>query len=301
MSRGEATLVKRMARHNLTAESLLENGSTLAERFIYHAKRFHFNDYEQNVQLGQLNALLSTCENPSGKAATWLRALLEQPSEELSLEQQFLDLDAALKEKLKEPLNDAVYERLKWATLALRGADAISNGERLTPEEQKAASHLAATAFSALPETMNLCNTSMLQTRNEERGPRRGGGPNWLRMRIHYSEMCRSFDESATMEAAMLPFQLWLVSEFDGCSLEDQKLAQMNNGLVPYTMLGHRAFQKAMGEQVPWPQDPRNDLLLEWHQRHNPLLAERVKSWMHASAMEVQTPATARPGMKHRL
>lgn len=303
MARGAPTLVGRMARHDLTAESLLQNGSTLAERFIYGAKRFHFNHYDHNVQMAQLEALLSTCQDPSGKAATWLRALLEQPSKDLSLKQQFLDLNAALNEKLREPLNEDIYERLKWATLALRGAEAISQDKQLSPDEQKAASNLAATTFSALPENMTLKNTSMLRTRAQEEQSRllRRGDFNWIRLRIHYIELLRSFDSHAPMEPVLLPFQLWLVSEFDGYSMEDQKIAKANSGLVPYSMVGHRSFQKAMEEQLPWPQDPRNEAILEWHERHNPLIAERVRIWMHASALEAQTQGAQRFGIRNRF
>ena len=302
MARGAPTLVGRMARHDLTAESLLQNGSTLAERFIYGAKRFHFNDYNQNIQLGQLDALLSTCKDPSGKAATWLRALSETPSETLSKEQQFKDLDAALKEKLQEQLNEAIHEPLKWTTLALRGAAAISKDARLNPDEEKAASLLAATAFSALPHGMKLKNKSMLQTRAEENSTQwKWGDPNWNHIKMHFIDLSRSFDAHGTMEPSLLPFQLWLVSEIDGYSLEDQKVARANDGLVPYSMVGHAPFQKALEAQLPWPEDPRNSLLLEWHEQHNPLLAARVGSWMQASTLQTQTQPISRPANKSRL
>lgn len=293
------TIADRITKHGLTAESKTSAGIDLGEMFIPHMKRFNFLDHHFSDHDDKIEALLNSCANPLSGASVWLRAILEKTDDTLARSEQFKALNEALKQKLSQTTSQ--NERLKWATLAMRGAKALCKEEKLY-EEAASAAKLIGTAFSAFPENMQTTDgQSLMMTRKEEYLIKQYSElSNWNPIKFYYIDVARAFEARAPMPSEMLPFQLFMIDDFNSYSLEDQKIARRNDGLVPGQMVGHAQFQSAFNEHG-WPDDPRMDHMLTWHQKNNPLLEKRVRQVIEAQRLDQATPSVKSSRARMRL
>lgn len=286
---GADAIAGRLTKHGLTAESKTSAGKDLGELFIPHMKRFNFFDHHFAGHDDKIETLLDSCTNPASDASVWLRAILEKTDDTLSRSDQFKALNEALIQKLKEHTDP--NDRLKWATLSMRGAKALCKEEKLYQEAHLAAK-LIGTVFSAFPETMKTTDgASLMMTRKEEYAIKQYSElANWNAIKFYYIDVVRALDPWQPMPSEMFPFQLFMIDDFNSYSMEDQKTARRNDGLVPGQMVGHAQFQNAFNEKT-WPDDPRVDLILAWHKKNNPLLENRVRQAIEAQRLDEATPS----------
>lgn len=293
-------LLSRMNKFGLSAESEVDGGVSLAEVAIPLFKRFHFPDYTFGGQDSRIKVLLDSCKDPKSPASVWLHALLGKVDDRISAEDQMGVFCEALSEKLNAP-EDAAYRHMKWATLAMRGAQAIR--ESSDPNEAiDATSRLVGLAFSTFPEKMSINGHSFLMTRNEGYQVK----PTspifyWRRMKEHFIDIVRHMDAMKPLPKDMMAFQLLMVDAFDDYQTGDKKLAGQYHGLAPGSMVGHSNFLLALSGDCTWLKDPRCKAILDWHKDHNAPLFDRMKPVLEAHHLHDETPQVVGTSYKPRL
>lgn len=274
---------KRLERHALTGESLDSQGISLGERVVRVCRCF--SDPSERRQDEKLIHLLGSCQDPRSAASVWLRAVLPWTNGSLSRQEE---LDC-LSERLKEKLDHCGGEdRLAWATLALRAAARICKPQDrtavLSKEDDAAMTRVISAAWVAIPMDLTYRGRSMLPAQQISTS---SSAVPWKAFHLHLIEMLSYRQRNSPSPSALLPVQLWMAPDFDSLTLMDQKAAQTHFGLVPDSMIGHRAFLDALQNGTPWPDDPRVAPMVEWLKTHNAYLAPLAE----AVALQQNTPS----------